>query len=121
MANNKIQGNRKEMNNYICKRLRQGAVPKMLIDEVCERYGVSQSHSYTVVYECNSAINKSLEEISRDASEYIFRNLQSIIEDSIKNNDRKSALQGLRQLAEIGKLTENKTEVVVNFGFNYDV
>lgn len=119
MATKKEQPKTKEMKMYIWRRLRKGAACKLLIPEVEDKFGISYSEAYKVVYACNKVLKTAAEEVLKESATYIVNNLQSIVDDAMAADDRRSALQGLKQMAEIGKLTTNDTNITVNFGFQY--
>lgn len=120
--NNKEQSVTKDMKKYIFKKLRSGAVPKFLIEDVMEKYSLGESQARRVVYDCNATINKTVEEMANEAASYVMRNLQKLTEDAIEAGDRKSAIKSMELLAKITKIAESdgKLDVNVTFDFNTD-
>lgn len=120
--NNKEQSVTKDMKKYIFKKLRSGAVPKFLIEDVMEKYSLGESQARRVVYDCNATINKTVEEMAGEAADYVIRNLQKIAEDALEDGDRKNAIKSMELLAKITKIAESdgKLDVNVTFDFNTD-
>lgn len=122
MANNKEQSASKDMKKYIFKKLRSGAVPKFLIEEVMEKYDLGESQARRIVYDCNATLNTTVEEMANEAASYVMRNLQKLTEDAIGAGDRKSAIKSMELLAKITKITDDRPNITVNanFGFDFD-
>ena len=122
MANDKEQSATKDMKKYIFKKLRSGAVPKFLIEEVMEKYALGESQARRIVYDCNATLNTTVEEMANEAASYVMRNLQKLTEDAIGAGDRKSAIKSMELLAKITKITDDRLNITVNanFGFDFD-
>lgn len=122
MANNKEQSASKDMKKYIFKKLRSGAVPKFLIEDVMEKYALGESQARRIVYDCNATLNTTVEEMANEAASYVMRNLQKLTEDAIGAGDRKSAIKSMELLAKITKITDDRPNITVNanFGFDFD-
>ena len=122
MANNKEQSASKDMKKYIFKKLRSGAVPKFLIEDVMEKYDLGESQARRIVYDCNATLNTTVEEMANEAASYVMRNLQKLTEDAIEAGDRKSAVKSMELLAKITKITDDRPNITVNanFGFDFD-
>lgn len=120
--NNKEQSVTKDMKKYVFKKLRSGAVPKFLIEDVMEKYSIGESQARRIVYDCNATLNKTVEEMANDAASYVIRNLQKLAEDAIEEGDRKNAIKSMELLAKITKIAESdgKLDVNVTFDFNTD-
>ena len=120
--NNKEQSATKDMKKYIFKKLRSGAVPKFLIEEVMEKYALGESQARRIVYDCNATLNTTVEEMANEAASYVMRNLQKLTEDAIGAGDRKSAIKSMELLSKITKLTDDRPNITVNanFGFDFD-
>ena len=120
--NNKEQSVTKDMKKYVFKKLRSGAVPKFLIEDVMEKYSIGESQARRIVYDCNATLNKTVEEMANDAASYVIRNLQKIAEDALEDGDRKNAIKSMELLAKITKIAESdgKLDVNVTFDFNTD-
>ena len=120
--NNKEQSATKDMKKYIFKKLRSGAVPKFLIEEIAEKYQLSESQANRIVYDCNSILNTTVEEMVQDAANYIMKNMQKVVEDALADNDRKNAIKGMELIAKVTKITDDRPNITVNanFGFDFD-
>ena len=120
--NNKEQSATKDMKKYIFKKLRSGAVPKFLIEDVIEKYDIGESQARRIVYDCNATLNTTVEEMANEAASYVMRNLQKLTEDAIEAGDRKSAVKSMELLAKITKITDDRPNITVNanFGFDFD-
>lgn len=122
MANDKEQSATKDMKKYIFKKLRSGAVPKFLIEEVMEKYELGYDMSKKIVYDCNSILNTTVEEMVQDAANYVMKNMQKVVEDALADNDRKNAIKGMELIAKVTKITDDRPNITVNanFGFDFD-
>lgn len=122
MANNGVEPKTKEIKKYVYKKLRSGAVPKFLIEEVMEKYALGESQARRIVYDCNATLNTTVEEMANEAASYVMRNLQKLTEDAIGAGDRKSAIKSMELLAKITKITDDRPNITVNanFGFDFD-
>ena len=120
--NNKEQSASKDMKKYIFKKLRSGAVPKFLIEDVMEKYALGESQARRIVYDCNATLNTTVEEMAGEAADYVIRNLQKIAEDALEDGDRKNAIKSMELLAKITKITDDRPNITVNanFGFDFD-
>ena len=120
MANNGEQSATKDMKKYIFKKLRSGAVPKFLIEDVIEKYSIGESQARRIVYDCNATLNTTVEEMANEAASYVMRNLQKLTEDAIEAGDRKSAVKSMELLAKITKIAESDNKVDLNVRFTFD-
>ena len=122
MANNGVEPKTKEIKKYVYKRLRSGAVPKFLIEEIAEKYQLSESQANRIVYDCNSILNTTVEEMVQDAANYVMKNMQKVVEDALADNDRKNAIKGMELIAKVTKITDDRPNITVNanFGFDFD-
>ena len=120
--NNKEQSATKDMKKYIFMKLRSGAVPKFLIEEVMEKYELGYDMSKKIVYDCNSILNTTVEEMVQDAANYVMKNMQKVVEDALADNDRKNAIKGMELIAKVTKITDDRPNITVNanFGFDFD-
>lgn len=110
----------RERTAYIIKRLKEGAVPKQVIAEIKEKYGVRGQYAGKLVYRENSLLGDELKELREDAVTYIVRNLQDIIQEARSREDRKSALKGLELLGKITKAVDGDNKAEVNLNFTFD-
>lgn len=122
MANKGVEPKTKEIKKYVYKKLRSGAVPKFLIEEVMEKYELGYDMSKKIVYDCNSILNTTVEEMVQDAANYVMKNMQKVVEDALADNDRKNAIKGMELIAKVTKITDDRPNITVNanFGFDFD-
>ena len=120
--NNKEQSATKDMKKYIFKKLRSGAVPKFLIEDVMEKYSIGESQARRIVYDCNAPLNTTVEEMANEAANYVMKNMQKVVEDALADNDRKNAIKGMELIAKVTKITDDRPNITVNanFGFDFD-
>ena len=120
--NKGVEPKTKEIKKHVFKKLRSGAVPKFLIEEVMEKYALGESQARRIVYDCNATLNTTVEEMANEAASYVMRNLQKLTEDAIGAGDRKSAIKSMELLAKITKITDDRPNITVNanFGFDFD-
>lgn len=106
---------------WIIQRLRKGALPRQVIDEVMEKYELGEDMAEKLVYDCNKAIRKSLQDMYDNAAEYISNNVQAIAEDALDAKDRRSAIEAYKLLAKVLKVgdSDGKQEITINFGFDF--
>ena len=122
MANNGVEPKTKEIKKYVYKKLRSGAVPKFLIEEVMEKYELGYDMAKKIVYDCNSILNTTVEEMVQDAANYVMKNMQKVVEDALADNDRRNAIKGMELIAKVTKITDDRPNSTVNanFGFDFD-
>lgn len=120
--NKGVEPKTKEIKKFVYKKLRSGAVPKFLIEDVMEKYALGESQARRIVYDCNATLNKTVEEMANEAASYVIRNLQKLAEDAIEEGDRKNAIKSMELLAKVTKIAESdgKLDVNVTFDFNTD-
>lgn len=107
---------------YIIDLLRKGYTRKYVVTKVVEKYGMKESSARANVNRIGGQINKGLAGLKEDAAEYIYNTLLSTIDETIDEKDRKNRIRALELLAKVCKIgnTDDKTEVHINFGFNFD-
>ena len=106
---------------WIIKKLRKGALPRQVIADVMEEYGLGEDMAEKLVYDCNKAIRRSLQDMYDNAAEYISNNVQAIAEDALDKDDRRSAIEAYKLLAKVLKVgdSDGKQEITINFGFSF--
>ena len=118
--NSGVEPKTKEIKKYVYKKLRSGAVPKFLIEDVTEKYALGESQARRIVYDCNATLNKTVEEMAGEAADYVIRNLQKIAEDALEDGDRKNAIKSMELLAKITKIADSDNKVDLNVRFTFD-
>lgn len=106
---------------FVIGMLRKGYTRKYTAAKLEEKFGLSPSTSKEIVNEVGRELNKGLASLREDAAEYIYNTLLSTIDETIEEKDRKSRIRALELLAKVCKVgnTDEKTEVHINFGFNF--
>ena len=100
---------------FIIGLLRKGYSRKYVAAQVEEKFGLAESTSMDIVNQIGAKINKGLEGLKEDAATYIYNTLLSTIDETIDEKDRKNRIR----VCKIGN-TDEKTEVHINFGFNFE-
>ena len=73
----------RERKIFVFNKLKKGWKPRDIIEEVIDKYQLSENYANKFVYECNKEYNLSLKDISNDAASYCIGTLQGIICDSL--------------------------------------
>lgn len=108
----------KQRELFIIKMLRKGHSRKWVASQLEEKYNLAPSTAVNVVNEIGGQLNKSLQDLSDDAAQYIHDVLISTIDDTITDDDRKNRIRALELLSKICKVGEEKTSVDINFKFD---
>lgn len=99
--------------------LKAGKTPKWVINWAQEEYGLAPSTAYNEVYEVNGMLNKDIEELSKNASQYIVNTIVGSIE-MMPETCFKEKVKYLDLLAKITKVYDNKPEINLhNWGFKF--
>ena len=110
----------RERKIYVFNKLKKGWKPRDIIDEVIDKYQLSENYANKFVYNCNKEFNESLKDISDNAATYCIGTLQGIICDSLEEKDRSNALKAIDILQKITKLTDNTQKVDLDIKFDFD-
>ena len=110
----------RERKIFVFNKLKKGWKPKDIIEEVIDKYGLTENYANKFVYNCNKEFNESLKDISNDAASYCIGTLQGIICDSLEEKDRSNALKAIDILQKITKLTDNTQKVDLDIKFDFD-
>lgn len=107
---------------FIIDLLRKGYSRKYVAAKVEEKFGLAESTARDITNQIGAKINKGLAGLKEDAAEYIYNTLLSTIDETIDEKDRKNRIRALELLAKVCKVgnTDDKTEVHINFGFNFE-
>ena len=111
----------RERKIFVFNKLKKGWKPKDIIEEIIDKYQLSENYANKFVYNCNKEFNESLKDISNDAASYCIGTLQGIICDSLEEKDRSNALKAIDILQKITKLTDNTQKVDLDIKFDFDV
>lgn len=110
----------RERKIFVFNKLKKGWKPRDIIDEIIDKYQLSENYANKFVYNCNKEFNESLKDISNDAASYCIGTLQGIICDSLEEKDRSNALKAIDILQKITKLTDNTQKVDLDIKFDFD-
>ena len=110
----------KQRELYIIKMLRKGHSRKWVASQLEEKQKRAPSTAVKVVNEIGGQLNKSLENLSEDAAEYIYSVLQKTIDDTIDDDDRRNRLKALELLAKITQIDKDKSATDLNIKFTFD-
>ena len=110
----------RERKIYVFNKLKKGWKPRDIIDEIIDKYQLSENYANKFVYNCNKEFNESLKDISNNAANFCIGTLQGIISDSLEEKDRSNALKAIDILQKITKLTDNTQKVDLDIKFDFD-
>ena len=110
----------RERKIFVFNKLKKGWKPRDIIDEIIDKYQLSENYANKFVYNCNKEFNESLKDISDNAASYCIGTLQGIISDSLEEKDRSNALKAIDILQKITKLTDNTQKVDLDIKFDFD-
>ena len=110
----------RERKIFVFNKLKKGWKVKDIVEELIDKYQLSENYANKFAYSCNKEYNESLKEISDDAASYCIGTLQGIICDSLEEKDRSNALKAIDILQKITKLTDNTQKVDLDIKFDFD-
>lgn len=110
----------RERKIFVFNKLKKGWKVKDIVEELIDKYQLSENYANKFAYECNKEYNLSLKDISDDAASYCIGTLQGIISDSLEEKDRSNALKAIDILQKITKLTDNTQKVDLDIKFDFD-
>ena len=110
----------RERKIFVFNKLKKGWKPRDIIDEIIDKYQLSENYANKFVYNCNKEFNESLKDISNNAANFCIGTLQGIISDSLEEKDRSNALKAIDILQKITKLTDNTQKVDLDIKFDFD-
>ena len=110
----------RERKIFVFNKLKKGWKPRDIIEEIIDKYQLSENYANKFVYNCNKEFNESLKDISDNAASYCIGTLQGIISDSLDEKDRSNALKAIDLLQKITKLTDNTQKVDLDIKFDFD-
>ena len=110
----------RERKIFVFNKLKKGWKVKDIVEELIDKYQLSENYANKFAYECNKEYNLSLKDISDNAANYCIGTLQGIISDSLEEKDRSNALKAIDILQKITKLTDNTQKVDLDIKFDFD-
>ena len=112
----------KERRLFVFNKLKKGWKVKDIIEELIDKYQLSENYANKFAYDCNKMYNESLKDISSDAASYCIGVLQGIVVDSLEEKDRSNALKAIDLLQKVTKVGSDDTnrDFNIRFTFNSD-
>ena len=110
----------RERKIYVFNKLKKGWKVKEIVEELIDKYQLSENYANKFAYSCNKEFNESLKDISDNAANYCIGVLQGVISDSLEEKDRSNALKAIDILQKITKLTDNTQKVDLEIKFDFD-
>ena len=110
----------RERKIFVFNKLKKGWKVKDIVEELIDKYQLSENYANKFTYSCNKEFNESLKEISDNAANYCIGVLQGVISDSLEEKDRSNALKAIDILQKITKLTDNTQKVDLDIKFDFD-
>ena len=111
----------KERKIFVFNKLKKGWKVKDIVEELIDKYQLSENYANKFAYDCNKMYNESLKDISNDVASYCIGTLQGIISDSLDEKDRTSALKAIDLLQKVTKVGSDDTkDLNIRFTFNSD-
>lgn len=104
----------------IMKWMGQGLTKTNCVKKVMERWGVGHNAAYIYVNDAIKYIADTYKEDTEHLKDIIFHKLESLVEDAMRDNDRKSALKAYDQICKMNGLYDNKVEVKAETTINFD-
>ena len=110
----------KERKIFVFNKLKKGYKPKEIIEEVIDKYGLTENYANKFVYNCNKEFNESLKDISDNAANFCIGVLQGIVVDSLEEKDRSNALKAIDLLQKVTKVGSEDTNRDLNIRFSFN-
>lgn len=110
----------RERKIFVFNKLKKGWKPKDIIEEVIDKYGLTENYANKFVYNCNKEFNESLKDISDNAANFCIGTLQGIICDSLEEKDRSNALKAIDLLQKVTKVGSEETNRDLNIRFSFN-
>ena len=98
----------------------KGKTRTKIVNELVERWNINQSTAYTYVDDVNKFLSASYKEESDHLKDIIYHKLESLAEDALVHNDRKSALKAYEDIAKMAGLYEDKVKLENNTLIKFD-
>ena len=110
----------RERKIFVFNKLKKGYKPKEIIEEVIDKYGLTENYANKFVYDLNKMFNESLKDISNDVASYCIGVLQGVISDSLEEKDRTSALKAIDLLQKVTKVGGDNPQQDLNIRFTFN-
>ena len=112
----------RERKIFVFNKLKKGWKVKDIVEELIDKYQLSENYANKFAYSCNKEFNESLKDISDNAANYCIGVLQGVISDSLEEKDRSNALKAIDLLQKVTKVGGDDTnrDLNIRFTFNSD-
>ena len=110
----------KERRLFVFNKLKKGWKVKDIIEELIDKYQLSENYANKFAYDCNKIYNESLKEISDSAANYCIGVLQGIVVDSLEEKDRSNALKAIDLLQKVTKVGGDNPQQDLNIRFSFN-
>ena len=110
----------RERRLFVFNKLKKGWKVKDIVEELIDKYQLSENYANKFAYECNKEYNLSLKDISDDAANYCIGTLQGIISDSLEEKDRSNALKAIDLLQKVTKVGGDNPQQDLNIRFSFN-
>ena len=118
MSENEVR----ERKIFVFNKLKKGWKVKDIVEELIDKYQLSENYANKFAYSCNKEFNESLKDISDNAANFCIGVLQGIVVDSLEEKDRSNALKAidlLQKVTKVGSEDANR-DLNIRFTFNSD-
>ena len=118
MSENEVR----ERKIFVFNKLKKGWKVKDIVEELIDKYQLSENYANKFAYSCNKEFNESLKDISDNAANFCIGVLQGIVVDSLEEKDRSNALKAIDLLQKVTKVGSEDTnrDLNIRFTFNSD-
>lgn len=110
----------RERKIFVFNKLKKGYKVKDIVEELIDKYQLSENYANKFAYSCNKEYNESLKEISDNAANYCIGVLQGVISDSLEEKDRSNALKAIDLLQKVTKVGSEDTNRDLNIRFSFN-
>ena len=110
----------RERQIYVFNKLKKGWKVKEIVEELIDKYQLSENYANKFAYSCNKEFNESLKDISDNAANYCIGVLQGIVVDSLEEKDRTSALKAIDLLQKVTKVGGDNPQQDLNIRFSFN-
>ena len=110
----------RERKIFVFNKLKKGWKVKDIVEELIDKYQLSENYANKFAYSCNKEFNESLKEISDSAANYCIGVLQGIVVDSLEEKERSSALKAIDLLQKVTKVGGEDTNKDLNIRFTFN-
>ena len=98
----------------------KGMTKMSIMNEVMNRWGCTKSSAHKYVTDALSFIAETYKEDADKLKDVIMHRLESLAEDALNENDRKSALKAYDQICKLAGLYEDKVKVESDTTIKFD-